>query len=148
MKLPPLLKGILNVTVYDKQKNTLCQLKIPRSPKEMCKSEKAEWILCLAQGKLSVLCEANFTCRKVHFVQIPQEAGLHEIVRCTVKSSLCSDEIFSLWLQMKLNPPIRRRDGFHPHRGFHRRRGFHPPARVDLVENGRFLSESAVFWCR
>ena len=25
---------------------------------------------------------------------------------------------------------------------------FHPPARVDLVENDRFLSESVVFWCR
>ena len=29
--------------------------------------------------------------------------------------------------------------------GFHRCRRFHPPARVDLVENDRFLSESVVF---
>ncbi len=37
-------------------------------------------------------------------------------------------------LQMKLNPPFRRRAGFHPRRGFHRRRRFIPPGRVDLVE--------------
>jgi hypothetical protein len=31
------------------------------------------------------------------------------------------DEIFSLWLQMKSNPPTRRRGGFHPTKvGFHR----------------------------
>ena len=31
---------------------------------------------------------------------------LNEIVLCTMKSSHSSDEIFSLWLQMKLNPPL------------------------------------------
>ncbi len=30
--------------------------------------------------------------------------------------------------------------------GFHRRRRFHPPARVDLVENEKILSELVVFW--
>ena len=30
--------------------------------------------------------------------------------------------------------------------GFHRRRRFHPPARVDLVENDKFLSKLVVFW--
>ena len=32
-------------------------------------------------------------------------SNVNEIVRCTMKSSLSSDEIFSLRLQMKLNPP-------------------------------------------
>jgi len=41
---------------------------------------------------------------------LPAELGanpsnVNEIVRCTMKSSLSSDEIFSLRLQMKLNPP-------------------------------------------
>ena len=36
---------------------------------------------------------------------------------------------------MKLNPPTRRRAGFHPRRGFHHRRWFNPPDRVDLAEN-------------
>ncbi len=49
-----------------------------------------------------------------------------------------SDEIKST------HPPSRR---ISPNEvGFHRRRRFHPPARVDLVENDRFLSESVVFW--
>ena len=49
--------------------------------------------------------------------------------------------------QMKLNPPIRRRGGFHPTKlDFIVERRFRPPARVDLVENDRFLSESVVFW--
>ena len=30
--------------------------------------------------------------------------------------------------------------------GFHCRRRFHPPARVDLVENDKFLSKLVVFW--
>jgi len=51
-----------------------------------------------------------------------------------------SDEIKST------HPPSRR---ISPNEvGFHRRRRFHPPARVDLVENDRFLSESVVFWRR
>ena len=32
--------------------------------------------------------------------------------------------------------------------GFHRRRRFHPPARVDLVENDKFLSKLVVFCVR
>ena len=32
--------------------------------------------------------------------------------------------------------------------GFHRRIRFHPPARVDLVENDKFLSKLVVFWYR
>ena len=32
--------------------------------------------------------------------------------------------------------------------GFHCRRRFHPPARVDLVENDKFLSKLVVFWSR
>ena len=33
----------------------------------------------------------------------------NEIVRCTMKSSRCSDEIFSVSPQMKLNPPLLSR---------------------------------------
>ena len=46
---------------------------------------------------------------------------------------------------MKLNPPIRRRAGFHPRRGFHRRRRFIPPTRVDLVEKTVIASQSRSF---
>ena len=51
-----------------------------------------------------------------------------------------SDEIKST------HPPSRRISSNEV--GFHRRRRFHPPARVDLVENDRFLSESVIFWWR
>ena len=48
---------------------------------------------------------------------------------------------------MRLNPPTRRRAGFHPRRGFHRRRRFIPPARVDLVEkNGNRDTITVLFW--
>ena len=55
---------------------------------------------------------------------------INEIVRCTMKSSLGSDEIFSLRLQMKSNPPIfcRKAD-------FIAKR-FHPP-QVDLFRKRR-----------
>ena len=46
---------------------------------------------------------------------------------------------------MKLNPPIRRRGGFHPRRGFHRRRRFIPPDRVDLAEKAEIVSQSQPF---
>ena len=50
---------------------------------------------------------------------------------------------------MKLNPPIRRRAGFHPRRGFHRRRRFIPPARVDLVEkDSDCITIRVFFWQR
>jgi hypothetical protein len=40
---------------------------------------------------------------------------MNEIAQSAMKSSLCSDEIFSLRLQMKLNPPrpSPREAGFH-----------------------------------
>ena len=47
--------------------------------------------------------------------------------------------------QMKLNPPIRRRAGFHPCRGFHRRRRFIPPVRVDLAEKTTVSIKTVVF---
>ena len=50
--------------------------------------------------------------------------------------------------QMKLNPPIRRRGGFHPRRGFHRRRRFIPPVRVDLAEKAEIVSQSQPFLVR
>jgi len=59
-----------------------------------------------------------------------------------------ADEIFGFALDeiKSTHPPSRR---IAPNEvGFHRRRRFHPPARVDLVENDRFLSESVVFWWR
>ena len=50
---------------------------------------------------------------------------------------------------MKLNPPTRRRAGFHPRRGFHRQRRFIPPARVDLVEkNGNRITITVLFCVR
>ena len=57
-------------------------------------------------------------------------SNVNEIVRCTMKSSLGSDEIFSLRLQMKSNPPIfcRKAD-------FIAKR-FHPP-QVDLFRRRR-----------
>ena len=57
-------------------------------------------------------------------------SNVNEIVRCTMKSSLSSDEIFSLRLQMKSNPPIfcRKAD-------FIAKR-FHPP-QVDLFRRRR-----------
>jgi len=51
---------------------------------------------------------------------------VNEIVRCTMKSSLRSDEIFSLRLQMKLNPPPNPAE-----RDFIAKR-FHPP-KVDFT---------------
>ena len=39
------------------------------------------------------------------FLRIKNFHFLNEIVLRTVKSSLRSDEIFILWIQMKLNPP-------------------------------------------
>ena len=48
-----------------------------------------------------------------------------------------SDEIKST------HPPSRRISSNEV--GFHRRRRFHPPARMDLVENDKFLSKLVVF---
>ena len=48
-------------------------------------------------------------------------------------------------MRMKLNPPIRRRGGFHPRRGFHRQRRFIPPERVDLAEKTVIVSQSRSF---
>ena len=48
---------------------------------------------------------------------------------------------------MKLNPPIRRRAGFHPRRGFHHRRWFLPPGRVDLDEkDSDCITIRVFFW--
>ena len=55
-------------------------------------------------------------------------------------------EIFRLrgkWNE--INPPIRRRAGFHPCRGFHRRRRFIPPVRVDLAEKTTVSIKTVVF---
>ena len=47
--------------------------------------------------------------------------------------------------QMKLNPTIRCRAGFHPCRGFRRRRRFIPPVRVDLAEKTTVSIKTVVF---
>ena len=39
------------------------------------------------------------------YIKASNSSHVNEIVRCTMKSSLRSDEIFSLQLQMKSNPP-------------------------------------------
>jgi len=51
-----------------------------------------------------------------------------------------SDEIKSTHSLLTANFTRRRRIS-------HCKAIFHPLARVDLVENDRFLSESVVFWC-
>ena len=62
--------------------------------------------------------------------KVSNPSNINEIMRCTMKSSLGSDEIFSLRLQMKSNPPIfcRKAD-------FIAKR-FHPP-QVDLFRKRR-----------
>ena len=63
-----------------------------------------------------------------------------------MKSSLRSDEIFSLRLQMKLNPSFSPREA-----GFHREAisstagGFIPSARTDLTEKSHSLLRMAFF---
>ena len=65
---------------------------------------------------------------------------MNEIVLRTVKSSLRSDEIFSLRLQMKLNPPISPA----ARQISSTAGGFLPPT-ADLTEKSRLLSQSAFF---
>ncbi len=48
-------------------------------------------------------------------------------------------------LSFAINPPIRRRGGFHPRGGFHLQSRFHPPIRVDFVEKTAFRR---FFWWR
>ena len=66
-----------------------------------------------------------------------------------MKSSLRSDEIFSLRLQMKLNPPhpSPREAGFHREAISSTEGGFLPP-QADLAEKSRLLSQSAFFLCK
>ena len=63
-----------------------------------------------------------------------------------MKSSLCSDEIFGVPPQMKLNPPrpSPREAGFHREAISSTKGGFLPPA-ADLTEKSRLLSQSAFF---
>ena len=64
----------------------------------------------------------------------------------TMKSSLCSDEIFGVPPQMKLNPPrpSPREAGFHREAISSTKGGFLPPA-ADLTEKSILLSQSAFF---
>ena len=61
-----------------------------------------------------------------------------------MKSSLCSDEIFGVPPQMKLNPPrpSPREAGFHREAISSTKGGFLPPA-ADLTEKSRLLTQSA-----
>ena len=63
-----------------------------------------------------------------------------------MKSSLRSDEIFSLRLQMKLNPPhpSPREAGFHREAISSTEGGFLPPS-ADLVEKSHPLARMAFF---
>ena len=65
-----------------------------------------------------------------------------------MKSSLCSDEIFGVPPQMKLNPPrpSPREAGFHREAISSTKGGFLPPA-ADLTEKSRLLTQSAFFLC-
>ena len=73
---------------------------------------------------------------------------VNEIVLRTMKSSLCSDEIFGVPPQMKLNPPHSspREAGFHREAISSTKGGFLPPA-ADLTEKSRLLTQSAFFLC-
>ena len=63
----------------------------------------------------------------------------------TVKSSRGSDEIFSLRLQMKLNPPPHPREaGFHREAISSTEGGFLPP-QADLTEKSHSLARMAFF---
>ena len=73
------------------------------------------------------------TTKKIIFTVCDKDlnpSNVNEIVRCTMKSSLSSDEIFSLRLQMKSNPPI------FCHKADFIAKRFHPP-QVDLFRRGR-----------
>ena len=81
-------------------------------------------------------CGASFCAKatkKIFFVsciKVSNPSNVNEIVRCTMKSSLSSDEIFSLRLQMKSNPPI------FCHKADFIAKRFHPP-QVDLFRRRR-----------
>ena len=63
-----------------------------------------------------------------------------------MKSSLRSDEIFSLRLQMKLNPPrlSPREAGFHRAAISSTAGGFHPP-KADLAEKSTSATQTCFF---
>jgi len=69
----------------------------------------------------------------------------NEILADARMKSANADEIFGFASdEMKsTHSPSRRISSYEV--GFHRRRRFHPPARVDLVENDKFLSKLVVF---
>jgi len=71
----------------------------------------------------------------------------NEILAYARMKSADADEIFGFASdEMKsTHSPSRRISSNEV--GFHRQRRFHPPARVDLVENDKFLSKLVVFWC-
>ena len=63
-----------------------------------------------------------------------------------MKSSLCSDEIFGVPPQMKLNPPSYPDEvGFHREAISSTRGGFLPPARTDLVKKSPVLANRTFF---
>ena len=64
-------------------------------------------------------------------------SALHSEILACARTKSAMQMKSSATLQMKLNPPFRRRGGFHPRRRFHRRRRFIPPDRVDLAEKAR-----------
>ena len=80
---------------------------------------------------VQVLPESRFVYR---FKHKEKPCIFNEIVRCTMKSSRCSDEIFSLRLQMKLNPPyLSPRSGISSRSDFIHDSGF-IPTKADLVK--------------
>ncbi len=86
--------------------------------------------------------------KKIFWISLQTNSNSH------IKNEILAVARIKSALQMKstivdeIKSTHRRNDFIRPKGGFHHRRWFHPPARVDLVENDRFLSESVVFWRR
>jgi len=79
---------------------------------------------------------------EVHFLLC---SYINEIALCAMKSSLNSDEIFSLWLQMKLNPPLFSRQSRISSRSDFILLGGYIPPTADLVEK-RLAYASLFSW--
>ena len=80
------------------------------------------------------------------FLHMNSNSCKNEILADARMKSANADEIFGFASDeiKSTHSPSRR---ISPNEvGFHRRRRFHPPARVDLVENDKFLSKLVVFW--
>ena len=81
------------------------------------------------------------------FLRMNSTSCKNEILADARMKSANADEIFGFASDeiKSTHSPLRRISSNEV--GFHCRRRFHPPARMDLVENDKFLSKLVVFWC-